>query len=284
MTRPRRTAPRGPLGVLGASLVTAIGALALLGPLVLAGNPLAAAGTALQPPGGVHLLGTDDLGRDVLLGVVYGARVSLLAGGIAALTSALLGTAVGAAAGFYGPPLDDVLMRLTEAVLVAPRFFLAVLVAALFGPSLWYLALLLGLTFWPQTARLLRPGPVAAAARVCGCCAGGGTHPRSHSRAARAPECWIGSRHHGSAAGRRRDSGRGQFELSGIGRPEPDQLGLHAEQRPALSAPGMVDVRISGPGARAEILRHWRGVRRRQPLSGPVRLPLSGLTRYARVE
>jgi peptide/nickel transport system permease protein len=154
--RPRRMTPRGPLGVLGASLVTAIGALALLGPLVLPGNPLAAAGTALQPPGGAHLLGTDDLGRDVLLGVVYGARVSLLAGGIAALTSALLGTAVGAAAGFYGPPLDDVLMRLTEAVLIAPRFFLAVLVAALFGPSLWYLALLLGLTFWPQTARLLR--------------------------------------------------------------------------------------------------------------------------------
>jgi peptide/nickel transport system permease protein len=156
MTRRRRIAPRGPLGVIGASLVIAIGALALLGPLVLQGNPLAAAGRALQPPGGGYLLGTDDLGRDVLLGVVYGARASLLAGGIAALTSALLGTAVGAAAGFYGPPLDDVLMRLTEAVLVAPRFFLAVLVAALFGPSLWYLALLLGLTFWPQTARLLR--------------------------------------------------------------------------------------------------------------------------------
>ncbi|HLZ29958.1 MAG TPA: ABC transporter permease [Chloroflexota bacterium] len=157
MTRRQRIAPPGPLGILGASLVIAIGALALLGPIVLPGNPLAAAGSALQPPGGGgYLFGTDDLGRDVLLGVVYGARASLLAGGIAAVTSALLGTAVGAAAGFYGPPLDDVLMRLTEAVLVAPRFFLAVLVAALFGPSLWYLALLLGLTFWPQTARLLR--------------------------------------------------------------------------------------------------------------------------------
>jgi len=131
-------------------------ALALVGPLVMRGNPLAAAGSALQPPGGAHLLGTDDLGRDVLLGVVYGARVSLLAGAIAAVTSALLGTAVGASAGFYGAPLDDLLMRLTEVVQVAPRFFLAVLVAALFGPSTWYLALLLGLTFWPQTARLLR--------------------------------------------------------------------------------------------------------------------------------
>jgi peptide/nickel transport system permease protein len=137
-------------------LIGAIGALAVLGPLVSSGDPLAGVGTALEPPGGAHLLGTDDLGRDVLLGVVYGARVSLLAGGIAALTSAVLGTVVGAVAGFYGPPLDDVLMRLTETVQVAPRFFLAVLVAALFGPSLWYLSLLLGLTFWPQTARLLR--------------------------------------------------------------------------------------------------------------------------------
>ncbi|HEV7663392.1 MAG TPA: ABC transporter permease [Chloroflexota bacterium] len=144
------------MGVLGAVLVTGVAGLALGGPILMQGNPLAGAGAALQAPGGAHLLGTDDLGRDVLLGVVYGARVSLLAGGIAALTSALLGTAVGAAAGFYGSPLDDVLMRLTEAVQVAPRFFLAVLVAALFGPSLWYLALLLGLTFWPQTARLLR--------------------------------------------------------------------------------------------------------------------------------
>lgn len=156
MTQRRRVLFRGPLGVVGGSLVVVVGALALFGPVVLPGDPLAAAGAALQAPGGAHLLGTDDLGRDVLLGVVYGARVSLLAGGIAALTSALLGTAVGAVAGFYGAPMDDVLMRLTEAVQVAPRFFLAVLVAALFGPSLWYLALLLGLTFWPQTARLLR--------------------------------------------------------------------------------------------------------------------------------
>ena len=136
--------------------MAAVAVAAVVGPLILTGNPLAAAGTALQPPGESHLFGTDDLGRDVLLGVVYGARVSLLAGGIAAVTSALLGTAVGAAAGFYGPPLDDLLMRLTEVTQIAPRFFLAVLVAALFGPSVWYLALVLGFTFWPQTARLLR--------------------------------------------------------------------------------------------------------------------------------
>jgi peptide/nickel transport system permease protein len=135
--------------------LVAIG-VAVLGPLVDRGNPLAAAGPPLQPPSGAFPFGTDDLGRDVLLGVMNGARVSLLAGAIAASTSAVIGTAVGGAAGFFGRPLDDVLMRLTELVQVAPRFFLAVLVAALFGPSLWYLTLLLGLTFWPHTARLLR--------------------------------------------------------------------------------------------------------------------------------
>jgi peptide/nickel transport system permease protein len=136
--------------------VVSIAAVAMLGPAVDRGNPLAAAGPALQPPGAAFPFGTDDLGRDVLLGVINGARVSLLAGAIAATTSALIGTAVGGAAGFFGRPLDDALMRLTEVVQVAPRFFLAVLVAALFGPSVWVLALLLGLTFWPQTARLLR--------------------------------------------------------------------------------------------------------------------------------
>jgi peptide/nickel transport system permease protein len=140
----------------GGLLVLAIALIACLGPAIDRGNPLAAAGPALQPPGGAYPFGTDDLGRDVLLGVINGARVSLLAGALAAATSAVIGTAVGSLAGFYGRPLDDVLMRFTEVVQVAPRFFLAVLVAALFGPNLWYLALLIGLTFWPQTARLLR--------------------------------------------------------------------------------------------------------------------------------
>jgi peptide/nickel transport system permease protein len=156
-TSPRRRSarPQG-LTVVGGTLVVAIGVIAVLGPAVFKGNPLAAAGPALQPPGSAFPFGTDDLCRDVLLGVINGARVSLLAGAIAATTSAVIGTAVGSAAGFFGRPLDDVLMRLTEVVQVAPRFFLAVLVAALFGPSVWYLALLIGLTFWPQTARLLR--------------------------------------------------------------------------------------------------------------------------------
>jgi peptide/nickel transport system permease protein len=154
---PRRARVQLPgLAVTGGAIVLTVMAAAVLGPAVDRGNPLAAAGPALQAPGSAFPFGTDDLGRDLLLGVLNGARVSLLAGALAAATSAIIGTAVGGAAGFYGRPVDDVLMRITEVVQVAPRFFLAVLVAALFGPNFWYLALLLGLTFWPQTARLLR--------------------------------------------------------------------------------------------------------------------------------
>jgi peptide/nickel transport system permease protein len=147
---------RHPLGLCGALLTVGILAVALLGPVLAPSDPFVAAGAPLQGPDRQHLLGTDDLGRDVLSGVVHGARASLLVGFVAAGTAAVLGTLLGLVAGFHGRLVDDLLMRLTEVVQVAPRFFLAVLVAALFGPSLWSLALLLGLTFWPVTARLMR--------------------------------------------------------------------------------------------------------------------------------
>ena len=151
-----RAVLRQPPALCGLLLTVGIVVVAVLGPVIVPSDPFVAAGAPLQAPGQGHLLGTDDLGRDVLSGVVHGARVSLLVGLIAAGTAAVLGTLIGLTSGFYGRLVDDVLMRLTEVVQVAPRFFLAVLVAALFGPSLWYLALLLGLTFWPLTARLLR--------------------------------------------------------------------------------------------------------------------------------
>lgn len=147
---------RSPPGLCGLVLTVGMLLIAAVGPLLAPFDPFVAAGAPLQAPDQRHLLGTDDLGRDVLSGVVDGARVSLLVGLIAAGTAAMVGTLIGLTAGFYPGLVDDLLMRLTEVAQVAPRFFLAVLVAALFGPSLWYLALLLGLTFWPVTARVLR--------------------------------------------------------------------------------------------------------------------------------
>jgi peptide/nickel transport system permease protein len=101
-------------------------------------------------------MGTDDLGRDLLAGVVHGTRTSLLVAFAVTAIASLLGIVVGTVAGWYGTTLDDVLMRITEFVQVIPRFFLAVVVIALFGPGLDRLILLLGLTSWPLIARVVR--------------------------------------------------------------------------------------------------------------------------------
>ncbi|MFN8636164.1 MAG: ABC transporter permease [Chloroflexota bacterium] len=151
-TRFRRQRP----AVIGLGVLATLVLLALLAPLVVPGDPLRRAGSPLQPPSLQHWLGTDDLGRDVFAGVVHGSRPSIMVGFLAALTSAVIGTLVGGVAGYFGRVADDLLMRLAELVQVVPRFFLVLIVAALFGPSLAVVALLLGLTFWPGTARLLR--------------------------------------------------------------------------------------------------------------------------------
>jgi peptide/nickel transport system permease protein len=147
---------RTPLGLLGLLLTVTACALALAGRALSPFDPLAPSPAALLPPAPGHWLGTDDLGRDTLSGVLSGARASLVVGLATAVVAGGLGTAVGGIAGYYGGLLDDLLMRLTEFVQIAPRFFLAILVAALFGPSLALLTVLLALTFWPTTARIVR--------------------------------------------------------------------------------------------------------------------------------
>ena len=147
---------RRPAAVAGLGLLVGLAALGLLAGLIAPGDPFRPSGAPLQPPSTRHWLGTDDLGRDVLAGVVHGSRLSLAVGLVVALTSGIVGTLVGSIAGYGGRLADDSLMRLTEMVQVVPRFFLALLIAALFGPSVGAITLLLGLTFWPTTARLLR--------------------------------------------------------------------------------------------------------------------------------
>jgi peptide/nickel transport system permease protein len=142
--------------LVGAGLLAGVGLLALLADRLAPFEPSRTVGLALQPPSARHWFGTDDLGRDVLSNVLHGGRVSLLVGLLAALTSGLLGTLIGSLAGFAGGLVDDLLMRLTELFQVVPRFFLVLIVSALFGPSVLFVTLLLGLTFWPITARLLR--------------------------------------------------------------------------------------------------------------------------------
>jgi peptide/nickel transport system permease protein len=110
-------------------------------------------------------MGSDDLGRDLLCGVIHGARTSVVVSlGVTAI-AALIGIVVGAVAG-YGPGgVDDVLMRGTESVQVVPRFFLAVVVIALFGPGLDRVVAVLGLSSWPAIARVVRAETLSLARR-----------------------------------------------------------------------------------------------------------------------
>lgn len=114
------------------------------------------AGPSLVRPSSVHLMGTDELGRDIYNRVLDGTRVSLFVGVAAALAAALTGIGIGATAGFVGGRTDDVLMRLTEIFQIVPRFFLAMMLVALWGPSLSNVVLTIALLSWPQLARIVR--------------------------------------------------------------------------------------------------------------------------------
>lgn len=103
-----------------------------------------------------HLLGTDHLGRDVLARMLFGARISLTVGFVAVGIAVTIGILIGAVAGHFGGWVDNVLMRLVDIVICFPRFFLILTVVALVKPSLWNIIIVLGLTGWTGTARLIR--------------------------------------------------------------------------------------------------------------------------------
>jgi peptide/nickel transport system permease protein len=149
---------------------------AVAAPLAAGHDPYSGGADALLPPlSPGHLLGTDDLGRDVWAETVFGTRVSLAVGVSTALIGTLIGVALGALAGWRGGIADAALMRLTELFQTLPRFVLALIVIALFGPGLAKVIVVIAALAWPQTARVvrasvgsLRTAPFVDAARVGG--------------------------------------------------------------------------------------------------------------------
>lgn len=139
----------------GTVLLLILAGVAVAARWISPGDPFAITGPALLAPQSAHAFGTDDLGRDVLAGVVHGASVSLIVGFAAAGLSALIGVAVGGLAGI-GKGADLLLMRVTEFAQALPRFFLLLTLVSLFGGRVWFIVVALGLTAWPSTARLFR--------------------------------------------------------------------------------------------------------------------------------
>ncbi|PKL24804.1 MAG: ABC transporter permease [Spirochaetae bacterium HGW-Spirochaetae-3] len=151
------------LGVVGLAIIVLFAVVALAGPFLAPYDPLSFGRPqdVLRAPGPGHLLGTDDLGRDVATALVAGSRVSLLVGLSATLISMLVGTLVGVVAGYYGRWVDTALMRFTDVFLVLPWLPLMLVLAALLGPSVWNIVLVIGLTGWAGTARVIRAQTLA---------------------------------------------------------------------------------------------------------------------------
>jgi peptide/nickel transport system permease protein len=147
---------RRPTMLLGLTFTLALVLIALGADLIAPHDPFALSNAVLSAPSAAHPFGTDDLGRDMFSRVVHGARISLLVGFVSAFVATLIGVLVGGLAGYFGGLVDDGLMRLTELFLIVPRFFLALIIVVLLGSNIWFIVLVLSLTYWPLTARVLR--------------------------------------------------------------------------------------------------------------------------------
>lgn len=151
---------RNRMAVVGAFMLLVAVIMAVLAPWLAPFDPHAAVRVTIDniyaPPDATHWLGTDDAGRDVLSNLIYGARVSLTVGFFASFISLVIGGLVGLIAGFYGGQTDNVLMRITDILLVIPDLPLMIVLIALLGRGQWILILVIGILGWTGTARVVR--------------------------------------------------------------------------------------------------------------------------------
>jgi peptide/nickel transport system permease protein len=142
----------------GALLFMLMSLLALLGPVLSPYKPYTMeVSERLKPPGGDHLFGTDEFGRDTLTRVIYGARVSMGVGAAVTFLAAVLGLIIGVYAAYY-PVLDHIFMRLCDGMAAIPGILLAIALMAALGASVWNVILALSLVYIPAVARVVRSG------------------------------------------------------------------------------------------------------------------------------
>ena len=146
------------LAVAGGMLICLLFFVAIFAPLIAPYQPTEInLGKILHPPGTEHLLGTDDLGRDVLSRMIYGTRISLSVGFVAVGIAIAIGIIIGSLAGYFGGWVDSVLMRFVDIMLTFPTFFLILAVIAIVDkPSIYTIMIVIGVTSWMDVSRLVR--------------------------------------------------------------------------------------------------------------------------------
>ena len=137
-------------------ILTILCSAAVLAPVIAPYDPEAIVGTFSGAPCREFLLGTDQIGRDVLSRLLYATRISLLVGVMATLISTAIGVILGLAAGYFGGVVDMIIMRFTDMVMSFPYILLVLVAASIFKPGLWNIILILGFVDWPGIARLVR--------------------------------------------------------------------------------------------------------------------------------
>lgn len=143
-------------GIFAAFFILLLIAVTLTVPWIYNVDPMSISNATLRPPSSDHLLGTDELGRDMLNLLIYGIRVSLSVGMLAALVACVLGVLVGAWAGYFGGRIDMFLMRISEIFQVLPTFVLAAVIVAMLGPGTTRVIAVIAILSWPQVALVMR--------------------------------------------------------------------------------------------------------------------------------
>ena len=140
---------RNKLSVIGAIVVFALITISLLAPVIAPYDPTSIdVYNVLSPPDKAHLLGTDELGRDLLSRIIWGSRVSLKVGFVAVGIAIMIGIIFGSIAGFYGGRVDAILMRFVDIMLAFPTFFLILAVIAILEPNIFTIMTVIGVTGW----------------------------------------------------------------------------------------------------------------------------------------
>jgi peptide/nickel transport system permease protein len=150
------TIKRRPSAAAGAVILLAVTLGALLAPVLAPYDLHTQAGPVFGHPSWSHPIGLDDGGIDMVTLLMWGARISLVVGFAATFVSMVIGGTVGLAAGYFGGKTDTILMRITDYFLVIPDVPLMIIVAAIWGPSLFHIVIVIGILLWTSTARVIR--------------------------------------------------------------------------------------------------------------------------------